>query len=97
MSSLRQALAGYLAVRRSLGYGLARQEKLLAQFITYLEDAGAKTVTARLALAWAVPPGGNQSWHALRLEAVRGVASWLPAIDPSAEEPPGRLLPLGGG
>ncbi len=32
MSPLRQALAGYLAVRRSLGYGLARPEKLLGQF-----------------------------------------------------------------
>ena len=30
MSPLRQALAGYLAVRRSLGYKLARPEKLLA-------------------------------------------------------------------
>ena len=93
MSSLRQALAGYLAVRRSLGYGLARQEKLLAQFITYLEDAGATTVTTRLALAWAALPGGNQSWHALRLQAVRGFASWLQAIDPSAEVPPAGLLP----
>jgi integrase len=93
MSSLRQALAGYLAVRRSLGYGLARQEKLLGQFITYLEDAGAKTVTARAALAWAVLPGGNQSWHALRLQAIRGFASWLQAIDPSAEVPPAGLLP----
>src|SRR5215813_6575393 len=93
MSPLRQALAGYLAVRRSLGYGLARQEKLLGQFITYLEDAGATTVTTRLALAWAALPGGNQSWHALRLQAVRGFASWLQAIDPSAEVPPAGLLP----
>jgi integrase/recombinase XerD len=93
MSPLRQALAGYLVVRRSLGYGLARQEKLLGQFITHLEDAGAKTVTTRLALAWATLPGGNQSWHALRLQAVRGFASWLQTIDPSAEVPPAGLLP----
>ena len=45
MGSLRQALAGYLTVRRSLGYQLARSEKLLAQFTTYLENAGAETVT----------------------------------------------------
>jgi hypothetical protein len=32
----RQALAGCLAVRRSLGYKLDRPEKLLAQFISYL-------------------------------------------------------------
>ena len=52
MSPLRQALAGYLAIRRSLGYKLARPEKLLGQFITYLEDTGAATVTTENALAW---------------------------------------------
>jgi integrase/recombinase XerD len=31
MNVLRQALADYLAVRRALGYRLARAEKLLAQ------------------------------------------------------------------
>jgi integrase len=93
MSPLRQALAGYLTVRRSLGYALARPEKLLGQFITYLEDAGAETVTTRLALAWATLPGGNQSWHALRLQAVRGFASYLHTIDPAAEVPPAGLVP----
>lgn len=50
----RQALAGYLAVRRSLGYKLDRPEKLLAQFIGYLEDAGAATVTTDHAPRWLV-------------------------------------------
>ena len=40
MSPLRQALAGYLQVRRALGYKLARPEKLLGQFISWLEDHG---------------------------------------------------------
>jgi hypothetical protein len=34
MNPLRQALVDYLAVRRALGYTLARPEKLLAQFLT---------------------------------------------------------------
>ena len=38
MNVLRQALADYLAVRRVLGYRLARAEKLLAQFLTFVED-----------------------------------------------------------
>ena len=46
MSPLRQPLAGYLTVRRALGYKLARPEKLLGQLISYLEEAGAATVTA---------------------------------------------------
>jgi integrase/recombinase XerD len=59
MSPLRQALAGYLAVRRALGYKLARPEKLLGQFIGYLEAAGAATITVEHALAWATLPAGD--------------------------------------
>ena len=77
MSTLRQALEDYLQVRRSLGYKLARPEKLLGQFIGYLEEAGGATVTTEHALAWAVLPGGDASWHAYRLSAVRGFAAWL--------------------
>ena len=93
MSPLRQALAGYLAVRRSLGYKLARPEKLLAQFITYLEDAGAATVTTELALGWATLPAADANWHAQRLSVVRGFAAYLHTIDPSAQVPPTGLIP----
>lgn len=93
MSPLRQALAGYLAVRRSLGYKLARPEKLLAQFITYLEGLGVATVTTEHALAWATLPGGDANWHAHRLSAVRGFATYLHTIDPAAEIPPAGLIP----
>jgi len=93
MTGLREALAGYLAVRRALGYKLARPEKLLAQFITYLEDAGAATVTTEHALAWATLPGGDANWHAHRLSAVRGFAAYLRTIDPAAEVPPAGLIP----
>ena len=93
MSPLRQALAGYLAVRRSLGYKLARAEKLLAQFITYLEDAGAATVATDLAVAWATLPGGEANWHAHQLSVVRGFAACLHTIDPAAQVPPAGLIP----
>ena len=53
MNALRQALIDYLAVRRVLGYKLARAEKLLAQFLTYLEDRGENHLTTETALAWA--------------------------------------------
>ena len=80
-------------VRRALGYKLARPEKLLAQFISYLEQAGAVTVTTEHALAWAVLPGGDQAWHAYRLTVVRGFAIWLATIDPDAQVPPAQLIP----
>ncbi len=93
VSALRQALADYLAIRRSLGYKLARREKLLGQFITYLEDAAAATVTTEHALAWATLPGGDASWHAHRLSVARGFAMHLRTIDPAAEVPPADLIP----
>ena len=40
MTDLRQALTDYLAMRRAMGSRLARAEKLLAQFLTYLEERG---------------------------------------------------------
>jgi integrase len=93
VSPLRQALAGYLGVRRALGYKLARPEKLLGQFISYLETAGATTITVEHALAWATLPAGDASWHAYRLSAVRGFAAYLRTTDPSAEVPPADLIP----
>jgi len=89
---LRPAIADYLQVRRSLGYKLARPEKLLPQFAGYLEQAGAVTVTAEHALAWAVLPGGSPDWHAYRLAVVRGFAAWLRTVDPAAEIPPAGLI-----
>jgi integrase/recombinase XerD len=93
MSPLRQALEDYLQVRRSLGYQLARPEKLPGQFIGHLEAAGAATVTTEHALAWAVLPGGDASWHAYRLAAVRGFAAWPRTTDVAAQVPPAQLIP----
>ena len=92
-AGLRPAIADYLEVRRSLGYKLARPEKLLAQLAGYLEQAGAVTVTAEHALSWAVLPGGNPDWHAYRLAVARGFAAWLRTVDPAAEIPPAGLIP----
>lgn len=94
MSPLRQALVDYLAVRRALGYNLERPEKLLAQFLTYLENLGEDRVTTETAFAWAtLPTGGHRSWWSYRLSVVRGFAAHLHAIDPESEVPPADLLP----
>jgi integrase len=93
MSSLRHALANYLAVRRSLGYKLARPEKLLAQFLTYLEDLGKEYLTVETAFAWAsFPSGADRSWWSYRLSVVRCFAAYLFAFDPRTEVPPADLL-----
>ena len=94
MNALRQALVDYLAVRRVLGYRLARAEKLLAQFLTYLEDRGENHLTTETALAWAtLPAGAHRNWMATRLSVVRRFAAHLRGIDPATEVPPANLLP----
>ncbi len=94
MSRLRGALADYLAVRRALGFKLARQEKLLGQFVDYLERAGQEVLGVEHALAWATLPGGrSRAWWADRLSVVRGFAVHLHALDPAHQVPPHGLLP----
>jgi integrase/recombinase XerD len=96
MSGLRPALAGYLSLRRGMGFKLDRDEKLLDQFITYLEERRAGTVTIDHALAWAtLPAGGSPGWLRMRITVVRGFAAYLATFDPATEVPPASLLPGG--
>lgn len=94
MSALRQALADYLAVRRALGYRLVRAEKLLAQFLTFVEDRGEEHLTNETALAWATAPAGaDPSWMSRRLSDVRRFAVHLRGSDPATQVPPADILP----
>lgn len=94
MNSLRQSLIDYLSVRRALGYKLARDEKLLAQFLTYLEELGQQCVSTETAFAWAtLLTGVHRSWWSYRLSIIRGFATHLRTIDPATEVPPVDLLP----
>jgi integrase len=91
---LQDRLADYLALRRALGYRMARPQKLLGQFLDHLDQVGADTVTVAVALDWArLPTGGDQTWWAYRLSVVRGFAGYLHALDPTHEVPAADLLP----
>ena len=57
MSPLRQVLADYLVLRRTLGFKLQRAEKLLARFLAYVEHCGETHLRVSTMLAWAVQPG----------------------------------------
>ena len=93
MSDLSQALTEYLALRRSLGYKLERAGELLADFVAYVERAGADRVTVDLALSWAIlPANGESTWRAQRLGVVRCFARYLQALEPDTEVPPAGLL-----
>lgn len=94
MRPLDQAVADYLAVRRAMGYKLERTEKLLGQFVDFLDGAGLHTVTVEAAVAWAtLPVDVGTNWHAHRLSVVRGFTAWLSTIDDAVEVPPSDLLP----
>jgi integrase len=91
---LREGLVDYLALRRALGYRLARPEKLLDQFLDHLERAGESRITVAAALDWArQPAAGGSNWWAYRLSAVRGFATYLNTLDPEHEVPAAELLP----
>jgi len=95
MSPLRQALADYLQIRRALGYKLERAEKLLAQYLDYLDALGVERITTENAVAWATLPavGKDGHWWAFRLSVVRGFSKYLHALDDRHEVPPADVLP----
>ena len=94
MSGLRDAVDDYLSLRRSLGYTLRDTERLLTDFVDYLEQRGVAVISTELALAWAVAPAGaDPIWWRQRLGAVRGFAQYLANIDPLTEVPAPQLLP----
>lgn len=96
MSNLRRALAGYLELRRSLGFKLQRADKRLGDFLDFLEAAHSPVITTALAVAWAMQPEqGKPSWWATRLGLVRGFARFVHTLDPNTEVPALDLLPRG--
>lgn len=96
MTSLSDMVEDYLAVRRSLGFKLSGYGRLLGDFVAYLDAAGATTVTAEAAMAWAVQPKhATPKWCSTRLSVARGFASHLHAFDPTAEVPPVGLIGRG--
>jgi integrase len=93
MTGLRSALEQYLSIRQGLGYKYQHQARRLADFISFMEERNATTITAKLAVAWAtLPPDRHATW-VLRLTDVRGFARHVANIDPKTEVPPTRILP----
>jgi hypothetical protein len=90
---LRQALDDYLTIRRQFDYQLHSSGRLLAGFVDFVEQAGARTITTEPAVAWARQPQGVAPirWSQ-RLGMVRGFASYLATIDPDTEIPPADVL-----
>lgn len=95
MSTLRELLHDYLAMRRALGFKLHAEGVGLLSFVTFMEQAQADFITTDFALAWAKQPAMAQPiWWAHRLGFVRGFARYCQAFDPRTEVPPSGLLPF---
>jgi integrase/recombinase XerD len=94
MNTLREAVVEYLALRRGLGFTLRDAGIGLVDFVSFLEQQGAASITTALALAWAQQPSSARpaAW-ARRLSYVRGFARYRSATDARTEIPPGGLLP----
>lgn len=94
MSALTRAAQDYLAMRRSVGYTLHQEGRMLAQFVGYCEHRGLTRITTEAALGWATEPThASPSWWARRLAVIRGFAAHLKTVEQDTEVPPQGLLP----
>jgi integrase len=95
MTTLRQAVQEYVRMRRDLGFKLREPGKALPDFVRFMEQQRASSITQALALTWAQQPSQAQPAHwAQRLSYVRGFAQYRSATDPRTEIPAPGLLPF---
>lgn len=95
MTTLRHAVREYVRMRRDLGFKLHEAGKGLLDFVRFMEEHRASSITQALALAWAQQPSHVQPAHwAQRLSFVRGFAQYRSATDPRTEIPAPGLLPF---
>ena len=94
MNNLRDGIIDYLELRRSLGFKLKKDERLLLDFAEFMERRRATWITSRLALAWAQQPETTDpNYFAGRLRAIRSFARYRIVTDPRTQVPPTDLLP----
>ncbi|MGA2443252.1 MAG: integrase, partial [Tepidisphaeraceae bacterium] len=94
MSTLSRELNRYLTIRRSLGYLLRADERILRKLVAFAEQQGADYISTDLFLRWQKTFGSaNRHTWAQRLVMVRLFAQWLHGIDPKHEVPPQGLIP----
>jgi integrase len=91
MSTLRENVTDYLAMRRAMGFKVEGLSKLLLSFVGFCEARGATRVQNGLAVEWAnamirVPV--HDALFTRRMDAVRIFARHQHALDPATQVPP---------
>lgn len=94
MNDLHTAAEQYLVVRRAVGFKLDHVERLLFEFVEFMQSRGITRVTCEVALRWATHPvDASPGWWRARLCVARCFARHLSALDPATQIPPTNLLP----
>ena len=91
---LRDRLERYVAIRRAVGFPMRAEERLLRDFVTFLEHRGMdEAVRSPLVVDWACH-GDHRgpTTQARRLSVVRGFLAHVRASVPQTEVPPERLI-----
>ena len=92
--TLSERAQAYLDYRRSLGYRMDSDGKLVLKFARWVDELGHRgPITTELALRWAtLPTQAAKTYQAHRLTAVRCFARYCALFDPATEVPSTRLL-----
>lgn len=93
MKTLSQRLDEYLALRRSMGFDLTFDERVLRKFAIYGDENGFDQISTPLFLDWKANYGSadNNTWSH-RLGMVRRFAFWLAEHDDRTEIPSSQLV-----
>ena len=92
-ADLQNHLDCYLELRRSLGFEMRLEGRLLQDFVIFLQErTWAESAMAQAALDWACLRAGS-GWQARRLSVVRSFLLYLRAHRPSLQVPAPGILP----
>lgn len=94
MSTLERSLREYVAYHRAVGFKFLDQQHCLENFLSFMDERGARRITTRLAYEWATQPTRATPAHwAQRLGNVRRFARFVQVHRPDTEVPPPQLIP----
>ncbi len=91
---LRDRLERYVALRKAVGFPMRAEERLLRDFVTFVEHRGLdEAVRSQLAVEWACQGDyRGPTTQARRLSVVRGFLAHVRASVPQTEVPPEGLI-----